>query len=87
MGDGADHADLEAGRVSRRRSPTLFMLCEAFSDLLDRSVTLAELFAGDGMVALTADAAFAVKLADLRAALAGRPLDPASCRGRTPSQD
>jgi hypothetical protein len=64
-------ADLEAGRVSPTL-PTLFLLCVAFSDLLDRPVSLADLLAGDGLVTLSAEAT--VKLADLRAALAGQPI-------------
>jgi transcriptional regulator with XRE-family HTH domain len=45
-------ADLEGGRVSPT-VPTLFALCQAFGALLDRPVSLAELFAGDGPVRLT----------------------------------
>ena len=62
-------ADLEAGRVSPTL-PTLLMLCLAFSDLLDRPMTLADLLAGDGPVALNASTT--VDLADLRAALGGQ---------------
>jgi hypothetical protein len=64
-------ADLEAGRVSPTL-PTLFLLCVAFSDLLDRPVGLADFLAGDGLVMLTAEAT--VKLPDLRAALAGQSI-------------
>jgi transcriptional regulator with XRE-family HTH domain len=66
-------ADLEAGRVSPTL-PTLFALCGAFGALLGRPVSLAELFAGDGRVTLTADVT--VELADLQEALKGRPIDP-----------
>jgi transcriptional regulator with XRE-family HTH domain len=69
-------ADLEAGRVSPTL-PTLFALAKAFGVLLDRPVTLAELFAGDGRVRLTADAtAVTEELGELRAALSGQPVDP-----------
>jgi hypothetical protein len=49
-------------------------LCWAFGVLLDRPVALAELFAGEGWVTLTADAPW-VELAELRAALSGQPID------------
>ena len=66
-------ADLEAGRVSPTL-PTLFALCGAFGFLLDRPVKLAELFAGNGQVTLIPGVA--VELAELRAALSGKPVDP-----------
>jgi hypothetical protein len=65
-------ADLEAGRVSPTL-PTLFALCWAFGDLLDRPVSLADLFAGDGPVTLTPGVT--ISLAHLRAALTGQPLE------------
>ena len=49
-------------------------MCLAFSELLSRPVTLAELFAGDGDVSINADTS--IKLADLRAALEGQPVSP-----------
>jgi len=64
-------ADLEAGRVSPTL-PTLFALCWAFGDLLDRPVRLAELFAGDGRVTLSPGVT--IELAELRAALGGQPI-------------
>jgi hypothetical protein len=66
-------ADLEAGRVSPTL-PTLIALCWAFSDLLDRPVGLAELFAGDGNVTLMPGVVVPVKL--LRSALEGQLADP-----------
>jgi DNA-binding XRE family transcriptional regulator len=68
-------AELEDGKVSPTL-PTLFALCRVFSDLLDRPVTLAELFAGDGEVTLNADTT--IKLADLRAVLGGQAVGPES---------
>jgi hypothetical protein len=64
-------ADLEAGRVSPT-VPTLVALCWAFSDLLDRPVSLAELFAGDGPVTLMAGVH--VPIGFLRSALTGNTL-------------
>lgn len=66
-------ADLEAGRVSPTL-PTLFALCRVFGDLLDRPFALAELFAGDGPVALSSGET--VELNELRAALSGQPIGP-----------
>ena len=67
-------ADLEAGRVSPTL-PTLFLLCVAFSDLLDRPMTLADLFAGDGLVALNATST--ADLGELRAVLGGQAVGDA----------
>ncbi|BBY35879.1 hypothetical protein MMAN_00130 [Mycobacterium mantenii] len=66
-------ADLEAGRVSPTL-PTLYALCVAFGILLDRPLTLADLFAGDGRVRITADGA-TMELSELRDMLAGQPVD------------
>ena len=54
----------------------LYALASAFSERIDRPVTLAELFAGEGPVVL-ADGAV-IELAELRAALSGQPVDPPS---------
>jgi hypothetical protein len=67
-------ADLEGGRVSPT-VPTLFALCQAFGALLDRPVSLAELFAGDGPVRLTGTDA-TVELSELRTALSGGAVNP-----------
>lgn len=65
-------ADLEAGRVSPTL-PTLIALCWAFSDLLERPVSLAELFAGEGTVTLMPGVTVPVRL--LRGALQGQLAD------------
>jgi hypothetical protein len=70
-------ADLEAGRVSPTL-PTLFVLAQAFSFLLDRPVKLAELFAGDGRATLAPGVT--VELDELRSALNGQAIDPGSAR-------
>lgn len=67
-------ADLEGGRVSPT-VPTLFALCQAFGALLDRPLSLAELFDGDGPVRLTGTDV-TVELAELRAALSGETVNP-----------
>jgi hypothetical protein len=66
-------AQLEAGRVSPT-VPTLYALASAFSLLLDRPMTLANLFAGEGQVAIGAGAE--VELSALREALRGQAVKP-----------
>lgn len=75
---GGRISDLEAGRVSPTL-PTLLVLCQAFGDLLGRSVRLAELLAGDGAVVITEGTpdheGLHVPLSAVRAALTGSPVD------------
>jgi hypothetical protein len=66
-------ADLEAGRVSPTL-PTLIALCWAFTDLLKRPVSLADLFPDDGNVTLMPGVVVPARL--LRKALEGHLADP-----------
>ncbi len=68
-------AQLEAGRLSPTVT-TLYALASAFSALLGRKVTLGDMLAGDGSVKLGDRTE--VELETLRAALAGKPVEPPS---------
>lgn len=63
--------DLEAGHVSPT-IPTVLLLCQAFSDLLGRDVTVGDLLAGAGRVDVYDRP---VPLSTVRDALAGAPVN------------
>ncbi|AYE95718.1 hypothetical protein C0J29_13800 [Mycobacterium paragordonae] len=66
-------AELERGAVTPTLA-TLYGLTQAFSDLLERPVTLTELLPGDGPVSLGHE--HVAELASIRAALSGEPIQP-----------